>query len=80
MEERGLEVPREREVELVVQWADPVPRRDGLRDVREPATVDVELEALREQGRQLVAGDSADARAEHGHEPARAEKARITSS
>ena len=67
MQERGLELPREREVELVVQRADPVPCRDGLRDVRKPATVDVELEASREQGRQLVPGDSADARAEHRH-------------
>ena len=79
MEKRRLEVAREREVELVVERADAVARCDGLRDVRETAAVDIQLEARREQGGELVAGDAADSRAEHGtRRPA--PKARITSS
>ena len=73
MEQRRLEVAIEREVQLVVQRADPVAGGDRLRDVREPAPVGVELEALGEQRRELVAGNAADSWAQHGHEAAGSE-------
>ena len=57
-------------MQLVVQRADPVSGRDRLRDVREPAILHLELEALRQQPRELVAGDARCSGAEHGHEPA----------
>ena len=49
--QRGrLEVAVERKVQLVVQGADAVAGRDGLRDVGEAARRVVELEALGQQG------------------------------
>ena len=81
VQERRLEVARERQVELVVQRADPVARRDRLRDVREAAAVDVAARsASASSGGQLVAGTR---RRRPGREPARADRranARITSS
>ena len=75
VEERRLEVPGEREVELVVQRTDAVARGDGLRHVCEAAAVDVELEAVGEERGELVTGDAADTRAEDRHEPAGGERA-----
>ena len=70
MQRRRLEVAVEGEVELVVQRPDAVPGRHGLRDVGEPASAGVELEALGEQRGELVAADAARTGAENGHEPA----------
>ena len=74
MHERRLEVAIEREVELIVQRADPVPGGHRLRDVCEPAARGVELEPLGEQCRELVPGDTADAGAKDGDESAGRER------
>ena len=57
-------------MQLVVQRPDAVPRGDRLRDVGQAARAVAELEPLRQEHCQLVAGDAADSGAEDRHEPA----------
>ncbi len=75
VQRRRVDVAVEREVQLVVERPDPVPRRDRLRDVREARDRRVELEALGEQVARARRRRRARTRAEHRHEPARAEGA-----
>jgi hypothetical protein len=64
MKRRRLEVAVERKVELIMKRTDAVAGCDGLRHVREAALTAVEIEPFREQRRQLMARDTADARPE----------------
>ena len=72
MQERRLEVPGEREVELVVQRAEPLRAATACETYARPRPSASSSKRVGEQRRELVAGDTADARAEHRHErPAR---------
>ena len=59
VEQRRLDVPVEREVQLVVERPDPVPGRDRLRDVGEPAAAGVSSKRSASRRRKVVAGDAA---------------------
>ena len=72
----GSALGAERQMELVVQRPDPVACGDGLAEIREAAAVPRERRsALRANLRQLEPAQAAGAGAEHGHEPAREQRA-----
>ena len=76
VERRRLDVPVEREVQLVVERPDAVSRRDRLRDVGEPAPVRRRARSGPRAGfASSSTGDAGRGRAEDGHEPPGRERA-----